>query len=245
MKLSLVIPCYNEAKNISLLLKKLEMGVIRSDVEVLLVDNGSTDDTQNVLQALLPDYPFVRVIKVPINQGYGFGILNGLREGVGEYLAWTHADMQTDPRDPIKALEIVEGFGNSTNIFVKGLRKGRPVFDQIFTVGMSLFETIFFGRTLWDVNAQPNLFHRSFFESWKNPPHDFSLDLYALFSAQKQGLVVKRFDVVFPPRLHGASNWNTGFIGKWKFIKRTLEFSFELKRRQARLSLKGGVKHGK
>ena len=63
-----------------------------------------------------------------------------------------------------------------------------------------------------------------------NIPKDFSLDLYFLYIAQIQGLEVIRFDVTFPERIHGESSWNTGFSSKWKFIKRTLDFSFKLKK---------------
>jgi hypothetical protein len=96
---------------------------------------------------------------------------------------------------------------------------------------MSIFETFYLWTNLWDINAQPNIFHRSFYESWENPPYDFSLDLYVLYMARKSNLIIKRFDVIFPERIHGESKWNTGFKSKIKFIKRTLAFSKQLKKR--------------
>ena len=102
------------------------------------------------------------------------------------------------------------------------------MFDQFFTSGMSAFETLYMGVKLYDVNAQPNVFSKKFFETWINPPKDFSLDLYALFMAQKSGLHIERFDVMFPKRVHGTSHWNTGLVSKWKFIKRTVGFSRKL-----------------
>jgi hypothetical protein len=48
--------------------------------------------------------------------------------------------------------------------------------------------------------------------------------------AQKKGIEVLRFDVTFPERVHGESSWNNGMASKWKFIKRTLDFSFKLKK---------------
>ena len=108
MKLSIVIPCYNEEKNIPLVLEKLNSVIKRTDVEVILVDNGSTDNSDLVFATLLPKYPFAKKVKVEKNQGYGFGILSGLREAKGEYIGWTHADMQTDPYDSIKALELID-----------------------------------------------------------------------------------------------------------------------------------------
>lgn len=230
MKLSVVVPCYNEQKNLPLILEKFKRVIRRKDVEVILVNNGSTDNTDMVLNQILRKYPFARSVLVRVNQGYGFGVLAGLREARGEYAGWTHADMQTDPGDVLKALAIIEGKGCPADIYVKGLRRGRGLFDNIFTCGMSAFETVYTKKKLWDINAQPNIFHKSFFAAWENPPHDFALDLYAFCMARQRGLDIVRFDVVFPPRVHGHSHWNTGLAAKWKFIRRTVDFSVKLKK---------------
>lgn len=230
MKLSVVVPCYNESKNIPLILAGFQKVIKRDDVEVILVNNGSTDDSKSVLNNHLPNYKFARLVNVEENRGYGFGILSGLNDARGTYIGWTHADMQTDPHDVIRALEIIENHPEDENIYVKGDRKGRPIFDQFFTRGMSLYESIYMGEKLHDINAQPNIFHRKFYQSWENPPHDFSLDLYALYLAKRQKIKVLRFEVLFPERIHGSSSWNTGISAKIKFIRRTLDFSKKLKK---------------
>ena len=115
-------------------------------------------------------------------------------------------------------------------LFVKGRRYGRPIADVFFTVAMSVFETMLMRKRLWDINAQPNLFPRSFFETWKNPPHDFSLDLYAYYQARRRGLRVQRFPVLFGKRAHGVSHWNVNWAAKRKFILRTVRFSLQLKK---------------
>ena len=229
MKLSIVVPCYNEEKNIPLILNRFSEVIKRDDIEVILVNNGSTDNTESVLNELLHKYSFAKMVKVDVNQGYGYGILQGLNSAKGDYIGWTHADMQTDPNDVIKALDIIEK-ENCNKIFVKGNRKGRPLFDVFFTFGMGCFETLLMGQFLWDINAQPNIFSRELFENWKNPPYDFALDLFALYQAKKEKYKIIRFPVIFPERIHGASHWNTGLVAKWKFIKRTIEFSFKLKK---------------
>jgi len=235
MKFSLVIPCYNEAANLPLLLERCKELAARPGVEVVLVDNGSTDGTTEVFQNLLPKYPGCRSIRVEVNQGYGFGIVSGLKAAEGRILGWTHADMQTDPQDALFGLELFEKHGD--DIFVKGRRYGRPFMDVVFTVGMSVFETILLARPMWDINAQPTMFSRSFFESCTAPPDDFSLDLYAYFQAQRCGLKVHRIPVRFGVRAHGVSHWNVSWTSKWMFIKRTVSFSMQLKRRlQAQIS---------
>ena len=187
--------------------------------------------SEKVFKKLAPNYPFARVVKVDINKGYGFGIKSGLNEAKGEFIGYTHADLQTDPADVLRALEIIEKQESPKMCYVKGDRKKRPIFDQFFTVGMSIFETIYLNTKLWDINAQPNIFHRSFFKDLAEIPNDFSLDLFLLYIAKKKGYKILRFNVFFPPRLHGESKWNTGFKSKLKFIKRTIDFSSKLKRR--------------
>ena len=232
VKLSIVVPCYNEAKNIPLILERFSSVIHRVDIEVILVNNGSTDNSSIILDEYLPKYSFARSVNIEVNEGYGHGIVTGLTQAIGEFVGYTHADMQTDPADLLKALEIIEESDDPKNCYVKGNRKGRPIFDQFFTKGMSLFESIYLRKNLWDINAQPNIFHNSFLNSVKDHcPKDFSLDLYLLYTAKKKGIVVIRFDVLFPERLHGVSTWNTGLLAKWKFIKRTFEFSTRLKKR--------------
>lgn len=227
MKFSLVIPCYNEAANLPLLLERCK-DVAGTDCEVILVDNGSIDSSPQVLQELLPRYPGCRSVRVEVNRGYGFGILAGLRAAKGEILGWTHADLQTDPQDALRGLALFDQHG--PEIFVKGRRRGRPLSDVAFTIGMSVFDTLLLGKPLWDINAQPTMFSRRFFETWSEPPNDFSLDLYAYYQARRQGLFIQRFAVLFGARAHGVSHWNVNWAAKWKFIRRTIDFSLQLRK---------------
>lgn len=229
MKLSLVIPCYNEAANLPLLLERCNHVAKKPSIEIVLVDNGSTDDTRAVLLNLLPSYTGCRSICVDMNQGYGFGILAGLATATGDILGWTHADMQTDPQDALRGLELFERHGE--HIFVKGRRHGRALADVALTLGMSVFETALLARPLWDINAQPTMFSRRFHDSWTAAPHDFSLDLYAYYQARQCGLTVHRFPVRFDKRAHGVSHWNLNWAAKRRFIRRTVDFSLELKKR--------------
>jgi len=135
MKLSIILPCYNEEKNIPLILEKFNNCIITEDIELILVNNGSSDNSENVLKKLLPKYSFARTVKIEINEGYGYGVVQGLNSSKGEFVCYTHADMQTDPGDVLKALEIIKNSSDSENCFIKGDRKGRGFFDQFFTIG--------------------------------------------------------------------------------------------------------------
>ena len=227
-RLSLVIPCYNESKNLLLLFDLCIK--LPDDIEVVFVDNGSTDESPSIFSTEIPRHKNWQLVRVENNEGYGHGILSGLNAASADLLGWTHADIQTNPVDCLDALTFFEG--GATNVFVKGKRYGRPLSDQLFTWGMSIFEMVILGRRLWDINAQPTIFSRQFYKQLKKPPKDFSLDLYFYYMAAKHEQIVRRFPVLFSERAHGESHWNINWREKWKFIKRTLNFSLELRNRK-------------
>jgi len=229
-KLAIVIPCYNEEKNIPLILKRFAEVVKQEErIKVILVNNGSTDGSADIFAELLPQYHFAELVNVKDNRGYGFGIAAGLRQADTKYIGWTHADMQTDPMDVATALQLAEA-SDSKKVYVKGSRKGRGFFDNFFTIGMSFFETIFLKCPLWEINAQPNIFNRELFQRLQDPPHDFSFDLFFYYMAKRLNYKIIRFPVLFPERVHGESSWNTSFRAKYNFIKRTVTFSLSLKK---------------
>lgn len=226
--LSIIIPCYNEEKNLPLLIDRCERLSKLKHVEVIFVNNGSSDGSAEVFEDLLEPYSNFHCISIETNEGYGNGILVGLNQANGRILSWTHADMQCDPLDVLTGYEYFDN--QDVNVFVKGSRYGRPFTDTFFSVSMGIFETILLQTKLWDVNAQPTMFSKSFFDSLNNPPKDFSLDLFVYYQARRVNAKVYKFPVRFGERAFGSSNWNVDWRSKWKFIKRTIIFSLELRK---------------
>ena len=229
MKLSIVIPCYNELDSIDILIDKL-IKILRNDIEVILVDNGSTDGTYDKLENLnLPEN--IKVLKIIKNLGYGNGIIQGLKITEGEIISWTHADLQTDPADVIKGYEKYQQDLINKKCIVKGKRKRRNFSEQIITLGMSLYCSIILSEKLFDINAQPKLFHRSFINSLAEPPLDFSLDLYLLYFFKKQKIKINSIPVYFDKRVHGEAKGGGGnFFGKIRVIIKTIKYVYKLKK---------------
>ncbi len=229
-ELSIVMPVFNEEKNVLLVAEKYAQIAKRLAIEVLFVeDAGSTDNTRQQIVKLSKKYKFITPVLIS-QRGYGSSVYSGLKIAKGSFLAWTHADLQTDPADVERAYTLLKQAKNPATTYVKGRRYGRPLFDKVFTWGMNIFETLILRTPLYEINAQPNVFHRSFLTLLKQPPQDFSFDLYAYYLAKKNNYALKRFPVYFGKRIHGESKWNTGLKAKFKFIKRTLKFSFQLKK---------------
>lgn len=229
---SIVLPCYNESATLpSLFTRFSEVLKERSDIEVIFVNNGSKDDSDAVFtrELSLPNRAFARLVTVEVNQGYGFGILAGLRAATGEFIGWTHADSQYDPKIVVSGFDKISNDPDSQHCFLRGRRVKRNAFDAFFTAGMTCVSSLLLGTWLSDVNAQPKIFPKKFLESMVHPPHDFSLDLYALYLARRNGYHIIQLPVVFGQRIHGEAKGGGSLPLKWKLTKRTLAFTWQLR----------------
>ncbi len=231
--LSIIIPCFNEGENINGLLEKCKKSLHnRSDIEIILVNNGSTDRTTEIFKEINQNkklFPYIVIKNVEQNLGYGNGIIEGLDRAEGNILSWTHADLQTDPNDVILAFDKYRESLELSSCIVKGNRVGRNIFDNIFTAGMSFISSILLKTKLWDINAQPKIFNRSFLKFLKNAPKDFSLDLFMLYVAKKQKIQINTFPVKFSERKFGLSKGGGSLNGKIKLIHRTFKYIKELR----------------
>ena len=227
--LSLILPCYNEENNLPPLLKKL-VKIQDKCHEIILVDNGSTDNTSKIIEKFIEDSgPPLKLLKIKTNIGYGHGIMSGVRKASGRIIAWTHADLQTDPKDVISAYEFFLSNSQHNKFVLKGKRKQRNLFDNFFTYFMSIISSIAFNVKLSDVNAQPKMFRREFFEGIYNAPNDFSLDLFFLVKAIRNGYDILEFPVFFNNRMHGISKGGGSILGKIKLTLRTLSYIYKLR----------------
>lgn len=234
--LSIVVPCYNEEKNLHNLFEKFNDSFAgESNTEVIFVNNGSTDQSSRVFNNLLLKFSQLnaKVVEVKVNQGYGYGIVQGLEAAQGEILSWTHADLQTDPIDVKNGFAIFQKeLAQRPNVILKGKRINRPFIDQFFTTGMQIVVLAKTHVPVDDINAQPKIFTRNFYQQIKNqmtPPSDFSLDLYLLLMARKMRFEIIDFPVDFKTRLFGEAKGGGSLKTKFKLTKRTLKYIMEFK----------------
>lgn len=228
-ELSIIVPCYNEAKNIPLILERFAEVIDKGNrkkndasIELILVNNGSKDDSAESLEKELknPKYKFARTVLVKTNQGYGYGIMSGLRKAKGEFLSYTHADMQCDPKDVLEAFYKIQKSKNPKETFVKGKRIGRV---SILSFCFLLLADILFLKNFKDINAQPKVFHHSLLTKLENPPNGFPLDHYIQYIALKNKMEIIEVPVKFGERKHGQSSWAHSLSSRiktsWIFIR--------------------------
>ena len=222
VSLTIVIPCFNEEGAIPEILRQTSKLSEDGWCSFIIVDNGSTDNSQVLLRGFA--HPKITVIRVDENLGYGGGIFYGLGFASTPYVGWMHADLQTPILELNKFKDHFEQYD-----FMKGIRIGRKGSDKIFSRSMSIFESLLFLRYMPEINAQPTIFRKDLLNSWDRFPSDFSLDLFVFVSAKRSKFRIGRILVPFYPRKFGDSSWNHGFKSRMKFIIRTLRYSIKLR----------------
>jgi dolichol-phosphate mannosyltransferase len=99
--LSLVIPCFNEQENVKVLLERVSSALapLGKPFEVILVDDGSTDSTPQLLKEGMTQYPWLRVLRMAKNGGQSAAFEAGFATANGELIATIDADLQNDPEE--------------------------------------------------------------------------------------------------------------------------------------------------
>lgn len=227
-KYSIVLPCYNESANLPVLVDRFRPFAAQWDFELILVNNGSTDDSAQVMEQVQQDSAnrFVRIVTIEKNIGYGHGIHTGLEAAEGEILAYSHADVQTPPEDIFRAFELIErGDVDIERTVIKGLRPGRDE-THVLTRWLRILTRLLTGLRVEDINGQPKVFHRSLLDAMDRPVTDFAYDTYVLYVASREGRALQPIEVEFGERLHGESKWASTLLKKYKTIASYLRSLF-------------------
>lgn len=229
--LSIVLPCYNEGPTLHELVEDYRNTFRKVEgVELILVNNGSTDETaQRLEEEKKRENPFaLKIVTVEKNIGYGHGILRGLAQASGEFLAWSHSDLQCPSRDVLRLYQKILAQSDPQKCFGKGVRIN-PRHGVIFTRIQTALSALILGYQLSEINAQPKCFHRHFFAQFRRPPAGFELDIYAFYKARKKKLSIVTVEVNFLERKAGQSRWAYSFYSRLKFMANNFIYLWKLR----------------
>jgi glycosyltransferase involved in cell wall biosynthesis len=218
MKISIVIPCYNEEKTIEELLNKvLEVQLPENwKKEIIVVDDASSDNTKNILKKYKDK---VKIIFKNKNEGKGAALKEGLKHATGDYILIQDADLEYDPNDYIKLLEPINK--NEAQIVI-GVRKFNK-FNLFYFGGKILTKifNLFLGSNFSDNATCYKLFPRKLIpQILKYKENDFSFDNVCLsYELFKSGLKIKEIEINYNPRKEGKKiKIKDGFIVLFKIF---------------------------
>jgi glycosyltransferase involved in cell wall biosynthesis len=202
MKIDIIIPCYNEDKNVKKLVASWnEVINDNSNFYVYFVENGSSDNTKK-------------------NLVYEIEKLNSDQLQI---VCWTHADLQIPSEDVEK---IIIDFINASDetIIYKGKREKRKILDQFFTIMMSFIGFLFTGLYINDINAQPKIASRYLLSNLEKYPDDFLFDAHFLYKSKYKNLDIVVKKSRFLQRTGNEAKGGGSLTGKFKLSLKTIRY---------------------
>ncbi len=238
-ELSLSIPCYNEENCLEATARDLlraftERGIA---LELVLVDNGSTDGTGCVIDALAAAGLPVRKVRVDVNQGYGHGVLEGLKACRAPLVGFTCADGQVAADDIARLYQAMHAAGPPLLAKVRRRFRKDGLLRRIQSVGYNTVMLLLFGPMGLDVNGNPKLFPREACDRMRLRSLDWFLDPEVMIKARWMGLRILELDVDGVHRQGGKSHvrWHTCL----EFTRNILRYRYGARERELRAALAG------
>ena len=159
MKLSIIIPIYNEQESLDSLFKELsDIFANQSETEIIFINDGSTDQTLSILENKIKDYSRWKIINLYRNYGKSVALQAGFDTARGETIATMDADLQDNPKEIYRLIdELNKGYD-----VVSGWKKNRkdPIEKRIASKVFNFFVRIFSGLRIHDSNCGIKVFTR-------------------------------------------------------------------------------------
>lgn len=203
--ISLVLPAYNEADNIEPLVAEAvpALETCADDYEVIVVDDGSSDDTAGITRHVMESNPRVRLVQHPVNQGFGAAVFSGFTNAVKDWIFYTDADRQF----VLSELERFVPLMDQADL-IAGYRAPRrdPFLRVFYGKGWSMLCTLLFGYTVRDVDCGFKLFRREIIQELapQIASRGATFSIEWLVRAKRAGYRFAELPVTHRPRLAGS-----------------------------------------
>jgi glycosyltransferase involved in cell wall biosynthesis len=194
-------------------------------LDIVAVNNGSTDRTGEVLQKLRDRFPSLQVHTVRVNQGYGHGLLTGIPLALTEWVGLIPADGQVDAEDVVRLYEAA--LASDGNVVAKVRRRFRM--DGFTRKLISIAYNVLV-RALWptmgtlDVNGTPKLLRREHLTAMQLTSGQWFLDPELMIKAHYLGLRILEVNVFARMRGTGLSHVRPSTC--WEFFRELLRWRF-------------------
>ncbi len=220
MKLSVIIPCYNEKATIKEVVNRVKR--THWSKEIIIVDDGSTDGTKQLLETMKSQD--LKVIFQPINQGKGAAIKAGLSQSTGNYIIIQDADLEYDPED--------------WEALIKPIQKGvaRVVYGSRFTGKhrnmffchwfgnkfLTFITDLLYNTTISDMETGYKIFASDIIKSIRLRSNRFDFEPEVTAKILKKGVRIYEVPISYAGREFREGKkitWKDGFVAFYTLIK--------------------------
>ncbi|HQR32103.1 MAG TPA: glycosyltransferase family 2 protein [Blastocatellia bacterium] len=245
-ELSFVMPCYNEQDIIGYTIPRFTAAFRKAGIklELIAVDNGSRDRTGEMIREMAANDPAIVYHRVEVNEGYGNGILRGIKVCRASWIGIIPCDGQVDAEDVVALFDSVKT--TNGNVLAKVRRRFRMdgLWRKVVSVGYNLMV-----RALWprlgsiDVNGSPKILPRDALIAMDLKSKNWFLDPEIVIKAHYMGLRVLEFNVFARMRGNGLSHVRV--MTCWEFLRNLMIFRFSPEMPKWRRRLNSELKNDK
>lgn len=228
MKLSVVIPVYNERATLRMVIEKVLS--LPLDTELLCVDDGSSDGSREILVGLHNEHPQIRVLLQPRNMGKGAALRRGIQEATGDYVIIQDADLEYDPSEyPFLLEPLIQG--KADVVYGSRFLSSRPhrvlyfwhsVGNWILTVLSNMLTNI----NLSDMETCYKVFRREIIQSIPIEEERFGFEPEITVKVAKRRLRIYEVGISYWGRTYEEGKkigWKDGIRALWCLLKYSLK----------------------
>jgi glycosyltransferase involved in cell wall biosynthesis len=207
MSISAFFPCYNDSPTIADLVLRVgeTLSTLTEDFEVIVVNDGSHDDSGEVLTRLQDSCPYLRVVTHESNRGYGGALQSGFTSATKDLVFYTDGDGQYDPAE----LAVLHAALTPEVDMVQGWKSQRsdPLYRTIVGWLYCQFVRFTFGLRTRDVDCDFRLIRRRVLETFPLASTGGCITVELVARVEQGGFVIRELPVQHFPRLYGRSQF--------------------------------------
>ena len=224
--LSVIVPCYNERATVAELLRRVKEVPI--DKEIIVIDDKSTDGSKDVVAALAKQWPEIRHVLQPVNQGKGAAIRRGIQEARGDIVLIQDADLEYDPEEYPKLVQpILSGhadvvFGSRFEGYPRRVMLYWHRLGNTFLTHLSNMTT---NLDLTDMETCYKVFRREVIQSIPLQSDRFGIEPEITAKVARRGYRIFEVPISYYGRDYWEGkkiNWKDGFSAIWTILKHGL-----------------------
>ncbi len=231
MNLSIIVPVYNEEKTIEKILKKLESVPMKTSREIIIVDDGSTDNSIKIAKEFITHSSNKKISYQIIskkNQGKGSAVRRGIKEARGGIITIQDADLEYDPSDFNILINAMLKSKSSVVYGSRFMKKHKPMY-RIYYAGnkfLTLLTKMLYNSTITDMETCYKMFKSDVIKSLNLKSDGFDIEPEITAKILKKGIKIHEVPIGYNPRRieEGKKiNWKDGLKAIWVLI--SLRFS--------------------
>jgi glycosyltransferase involved in cell wall biosynthesis len=157
-KLSIIMPCYNEQDTVEKIIAEvMDVDLGSTKKEIIMVDDGSKDNTRDILKKLAAKHDNIKLVFQKVNQGKGAGLKRGILESTGDVIVIQDADLEYDPQEYKRLLYPIER-GHADVVYGSRFIGGEPhriiyYRNQVANKFLTMLSNLFTGLNLTDMET--------------------------------------------------------------------------------------------